>query len=769
MLKGTVKDAQNNATLEGALVYIHESGNHALTDSKGMYILTGIRTGNYHLHVEQYGYQAWSGMVKVDSSVTEFNTFLKPSPIELKQVVIGGEELKTGEQKFTQPVEVADKEFLEKNYGNTFSETLEEIPGINALNTGVGISKPVIRGMTFNRVIVNDQGIKQEGQQWGLEHGLEIDQFAVQNVEIIKGPASYIYGSDGIGGVINILPPSLPQQKNVSGEVLSVYRNNNNLLGLSSMIEGRTTQNWFRARYSHQEYGDYSVPADSFDYLGFTLPIADHSLKNTAGRINNFTLSSGKVSNWGKITATGSIFRQKAGFFSGAIGIPRADDLKPDESTRDIDLPYQQINHYKFILNSEIALGNHWLETDLGYQLNIREEHSPPHIHIPNAPTPDSDLAHRWDLHTFSFNTRYHQSIGDSIKIVTGFSFQGQKNNRKGFEFLLPEFSSLNPGIYGFLQYDLQKSLTLNAGLRADLYNVNTRKHLQPVYNSDTTLIAYDLRAPELSRSYFNWSGGVGLSWYPNERVNVKINAGKSFRVPTAAELTVNGVHHGSFRHEKGSAELSPESGYQFDLVLSKEYKKVLIKSTPFFNYFKNYIFLRPTVEFSPLPDAGQIYQYSQSEVIHSGYELMAEYHPVKKLHLSFTSEYVYTYNINTSLPLPFIPPLSLKAEVEQSYTGKKKLTKEGFFGLETNYFAGQYRTDRNEKPTPGYFLVNILSKHEISVLKQEIQVFFRINNLFDVRYLKHLSRYRLLNLPEPGRNFIVTVKIPIENSKKNN
>ncbi|MFN3343779.1 MAG: TonB-dependent receptor domain-containing protein, partial [Flavobacteriales bacterium] len=221
-------------------------------------------------------------------------------------------------------------------------------------------------------------------------------------------------------------------------------------------------------------------------------------------------------------------------------------------------------------------------------------------------------------------------------------------------------------------------------------------------------------------------------------------------------------VHHGSFRHEMGDTSLRPEVGYQIDLGLIHHDKHYIVKLTPFFNYFTNYLFLRPGAEFSPLPDAGQIYRYTQAEVLMAGAELYSEYHIVDDLHMELAAEYVYNLNVDQYLPLPFTPPGSVSISPEYTHKRKGKL-ESWFLSSDAKYFFAQNRTDRNEQVTPGYLLVSASAGIQLRFKSWSCELFLKGANLTNTRYFNHLSRYRILNLPEQGRNYSITLKIPLE------
>ncbi len=653
-----------------------------------------------------------------------------------------------------------DQGFLLKNQGNTFINTLEKLPGISSINTGVGISKPVIRGMSFNRVIVNEYGIKQEGQQWGVDHGLEIDQYNVDQVEIIKGPVSLLYGSDGIGGVINILKPRIKAGNYFNPEVLLNYRSGNDTYGGSLLLETAHNSMFARGRVTWQEYGDYRVPATEFDYNSYRLPIYNNRLKNTAGKELNFSLLTGIRKKWGITSLYFSKYGQRVGFFSGAFGIPRAYQLTDDGNIRDINLPYQDIQHIKVISNTKLFIRKTESDLDIGYQQNIREEHSPPHYHG-YGPVPQGSLALKLILRTYSLSLKFATPASDRLNFSYGLSGQIQKNERDGYEFLIPEYTTAQAGIFVLEEYKITPRLLWTSGIRADWTKQNIQKSLLPQYDATSLIIGYTQRSPAIDRDYLNLSGATGILFRINERTEIKYNIGSAFRVPTAAELTSNGVHHGTFRHEMGDSTLTAERGYMQDIILNIKKRKLDFSISPFLYYFSNYIYLSPSARFSPLADAGQVYRYTEAPVWINGIESSLSLKIGKRWNLLNALEYVWNKNIETSYPLPFTPPFSALGELEYKVvsSGKIKETRLAFAG---QYFAAQNRVDRNEKVTPGYFLINLNYSMDFFIGKQKLSIIMIGRNLTNQKYLNNMSRYRILNLPEQGVNLSCIIRLAI-------
>jgi iron complex outermembrane receptor protein len=758
-LEGRVFDEETKEALPGAEVYVHELVKGTITDVNGYFKFTGLKPARYHIHIKYIGHHSLHQYINLSEDNQEFNFYLRASFIELMEIVIESDPFKTGAVEQSLTTQTVSNDFIIKNPGGTLMTSLLKLPGINAINTGVSIAKPVIRGLSFNRVIVTDRGIKQEGQQWGADHGLEIDQFDPEQIEIVKGPASLRYGSDGMGGVIIINNPYLAEEGTVEGQFLGLYKTNNNLLGTSTMIKGNSSGLVYQGRFSTQDFGDYKVPADSFFYNGYILPIYNNRLKNTAGKERNISGMVGLKKNWGYSTITVSNYNQQAGLFPGAVGIPREYNLEDDGDPRNIDLPRQIVNHLKIISNSNILLGGNWLEIDLGYQHNDRKEEGEPHAHG-YQPEKEGILALGLDLHTYTANFRYNQVIHNKANRIFGIQYQYQVNNFKGFEFLLPSYIYNTIGGYFHEQRSFGEIFTMNYGLRLDYARINVDEHYEPDFSTENPLDSM-LRNPEINRDFYNFSGGIGISYFPSHHINLKFNAGSSYRVPTPNELSVNGIHHGTFRHEKGDPDLDPERGWQFDLNFSYHINQFLISITPFYNYYNNYIYLKPTSVFSDLPGGGQIFQYTQNDAVFLGGELILDYHLMENFHVELGAEYVANYNLDTQLPLPFTPPFSTVLDIEYAAPKLSDVLTNAFISLNTRFTAAQNRVDRNENPTDGYVLLGLSLGTDINIKQQHINLSFNIQNILNTEYMNHLSRYRWLNLPEQGRNVSISLIYP--------
>ena len=765
-ISGFVLD-ENQSELPGANLLLLPDSLFAVSSTDGRFNFTDLADGQYQLKISFIGYNEKILTIDIQDGKSDLLKVTLESQSEvLEEVVITEEHAKQEETLNTVHL---DEHFIEHNLQGAFAKSIEKLPGISAINVGVGIAKPVIRGLSANRIIVNHQGIKQESQQWGSDHGLEIDQFDVERVEIIKGPGSLQYGSDGLGGVINIMPPRLLPKNSLEGSVLGVYKTNNNHWGGSARIGLNVNDFFILARYSRQDFGDYRVPADQFIYNSFVLPILNESLKNTSGEEENFSISTGMSRSWGITRILFSKYALKAGLFSGAVGIPRSYALDDDGNNRDIDVPKQEVTHYRFSVNQTFFLGQDHLTFDAGFQRNLRQEFSFPEFHsIPSSLIdPNNTLALELALETFSLSLHYEDRINPSWKNVIGGNVQWQNNRRGGFEFLLPDFQTFRGGIFVLTEKELRKNWLVNAGVRLDYAKNNTSFFRQFVWDSNEN-ITDSLIAPITDDPFLNWSASIGSNWtFEDGKWILRANLGKSFRVPYPSETVSNGIHHGTFRHEVGTTDLQSEHGYQLDASLDWELGKFTGSLALYFNYFDNYIYLGPTfpARFSPLPEAGQIFRYRQDDAIYTGGELQWKLDIFPFLELHQAADFVQSYNPKTGLALPFTPQPAIRTDLRFSLT-EKNWVEDFYFEINHQYhFAaeGRFRLDRSENSTPAYQLWALGLGFDFKWWGQTLEISLQVQNLLDTYYLAHLSRYRLINVPEQGRNLVFTLKLPFE------
>ena len=509
-------------------------------------------------------------------------------------------------------VDVVDQDFLRKHFTGNFMQAMENIPGVQAMDIGSGFSKPMIRGMGFNRIAVLENGIKQEGQQWGADHGLELDAFNIGTVNVLKGPSSLLYGSDAMGGVIDITSPPVPSVDMLFGDVTLLGKSVNGTLGGSFMLGIKKSFWYAQVRYSEQHFGDYRIPTDTIVYLTQKMPVYGRKLKNTAGIERNIGFFAQYQRQRYKANYSVSNVYQKTGFFPGAHGIPDVSRVEDDGDSRNMELPYSKVNHLKVTTLQQYAWEKLVLSGDFGFQNNHRDEWSVFHTHYGSQPVPekDPDKELAFNLNTLSASVKVRFIGSSSWEHALGWDGQHQRNDISGYSFLLPEYYRSTTGLLWLTTYKPNNVISVSGGMRYDYGYIHISSH-EDAYLADylrkqgydeEQVEHYKWNSHAVKKKFGDYSFSLGLVWTPSERHMVKANVGRSFRLPGANELAANGVHHGTFRHEQGDTNLKSEQGWQMDASYNLRYNGFSISISPFVSWFSNYIFLRPTGEWSVLP-----------------------------------------------------------------------------------------------------------------------------------------------------------------------
>ena len=664
-------------------------------------------------------------------------------------------------------VDVVDQDFLRKHFTGNFMQAMENIPGVQTMDIGSGFSKPMIRGMGFNRIAVLENGIKQEGQQWGADHGLELDAFNIGTVNVLKGPSSLLYGSDAMGGVIDITSPPVPSVDMLFGDVTLLGKSVNGTLGGSFMLGIKKSFWYAQVRYSEQHFGDYRIPTDTIVYLTQKMPVYGRKLKNTAGIERNIGFFAQYQRQRYKANYSVSNVYQKTGFFPGAHGIPDVSRVEDDGDSRNMELPSSKVNHLKVTTLQQYAWEKLVLSGDFGFQNNHREEWSVFHTHYGSQPVPekDPDKELAFNLNTLSASVKVRFIGSSSWEHALGWDGQHQRNDISGYSFLLPEYYRSTTGLLWLTTYKPNNVISVSGGMRYDYGYIHISSH-EDAYLADylrkqgydeEQVEHYKWNSHAVKKKFGDYSFSLGLVWTPSERHMVKANVGRSFRLPGANELAANGVHHGTFRHEQGDTNLKSEQGWQMDASYNLRYNGFSISVSPFVSWFSNYIFLRPTGEWSVLPHAGQIYRYTGAEALFAGMEATIDIHFLRSFNYRISGEYVYTYNCDEHIPLSFSPPFSMR----NTLTWQRKQV---MLYAEWQSIARQNRVDRNEDRTPGANLFHLGGSLNIPIRgNQAIEITLTARNIFNTRYYNHLSFYRKVEIPEPGRNFQLLIKIPFK------
>ncbi len=651
--------------------------------------------------------------------------------------------------------------YIATHASGSLMQTLEHIPGVQAMSIGSGQSRPAIRGLGFNRMVVTENGIKHEGQQWGDDHGLEIDQFGVDRIEVLKGPAALMCGSDAIGGAINLYSNNIPTEK-LTGAVQFIGRTVNDQWGASAKIGGRTNRIFYRLHTTWIDYADSRVPTDSIQYYSYYIKLHNGKLRNTAGKERDASVMFGYLGDDFHTDLRVSDTYAKSGFFANAHGLEvRLSDTDYDSSARDIDLPYQWVNHFKAHSHTTLSADGISLNINAAFQRNVREEHSEPVSHG-YMPMPANSLECRFSKNTITATAELRGVTAFSNEYILGISTEHQHNKRDGWGFIIPDFKSNTFGVYLyhkrhwglidllFPQYDV---LDRNIGIRFDHSAIDIERYNDwyptPTTNGDSV---YVQRSANIRRKFnsVTWSWGINIEGYSWD---VKANIGKSFRMPIAKELCADGINYHIFRYEKGNRDLKAERSYQVDLSITSYSDRLEIKFEPYFNYFPNYIYLSPTADYA---EGMQLYSYKQARVLRYGFEAEAEYSIIEAFTLKAVGEYLYAKQLSGDMKgysLPFSTPWSVETSLSHGFSS-------AFVSVSTRFVGKQDRIVPPEKATDSYWTLNASAMKIWRTDKMSIELSAQANNLLNKRYYNHTSYYRLIDVPEAGRNFTVVLGV---------
>jgi len=762
-LTGIVTDEQGQP-LPGATITLNDELG-TVSDKRGRFSFEKLIPGWYIVSASYLGFEKFTTTLHL---LTPFHMDMRlhPSVHQLNELSVS-DYAQQRNRETTAAFTFADRTFLQQHESGSLMQTLSRLPGVSSMDIGSGNSKPVIRGLGFNRVVVAENGLKHEGQEWGHDHGLEIDQDNVERIEIIKGPASLMYGSNAIVGVIDLRQLAVPARNNRGGSAELRTASNNQLYGFSGSYFQRGEHWYLKTRLSASSYADYRVPADSIEYMSYYFRLKEQQMRNTAGYEYSASSTVGfQGDKFSSHLSLSNVF-MKSGFFANAHGLEIRNSAIPyDRSDRDIDLPSQQVNHLKLMSNSFYRSEAADFKLDLGIQHNLRKEFSEPLAHG-YMPVPPDSLERQFSKLSAVLSASADIRLSDNQLLSTGISTDYQRNISNGWGFILPNYRTYNTGIYAINKLHISTEWMLTAGARFDAGSISTGSYrdwyLTPANGTEQAME----RAWKLQRNYraISWATGAR---YTKGDVTLKMNLGKSFRMPNAKELASNGLNYHMYRYEKGDSTLKAEESYQFDAGISITKPRWEIHLSPFVNYFPNYIYLNPTAQYY---EAQQVFYHRQSEVFRAGGELSALAQLTDELRLTIDVEYIWSVQLSgekKGYTLPFSPPFSTMAGISYEKAKWGKL-RNPYAAIDLQLTAAQTKIVPPEKKTPGFQLVHLRAGGTVKVGHTEIQLALQARNIFNTRYFDHTSFYRLIEVPGPGRNLVASIIIPFNKHKEIN
>ena len=680
--------------------------------------------------------------------------------LNLNEVTVTGVTGDTKLKHATVPVSIIAPQLLRSKASTNIIDAISHQPGISQLTTGGSISKPIIRGLGYNRVVVMSEGVRQEGQQWGDEHGVEVDGSSINSVEILKGPASLMYGSDAMAGVVILHPQATLPEGEMKANVSTEYQTNNGLFAYNLSMAGNQKGFVWNARFSDKMAHAYKNKYDGY--------VPGSQFRERAGR-----LMLGVNKSWGHSRLTWTSYHLTPGIVEGERD-PETGELicnTDNVKTYSKALPFQEVKHYKLVWDNSLNLSTGYLKAIIGYQQNRRKEYE----------ESEDEYELFFKLHTLTYDLRYVTNQWNGWKLSTGIGGMYQKSGNEGEEYLIPDYRLFDFGIYATATKSLGDRWTLNGGVRYD----HRRMH------GDELIEDGDLRFTDFSRHFNGLTGSIGAVCNINEHFNLRLNVARGFRTPNMSELASNGVHEGSIRYELGNQQLKAEYSLQADLGLDFTSRYVSAQLALFANRIDNYIFTHRLPE--EIEEGYLTYAYTQGDARLLGFEAGADFHPVHSVHFSNTFSFVDAQQMHASSDtkyLPFTPAPRWTSELKwelfhhshstvnhhhNSNSIHRSLLNNLYIAAGLECYLKQshiYSADDTETTTPGYALLSLSAGTDINVNGKKVAEFYiTADNLLNKAYQSHLNRLKYADVNSVtgrrgvfnmGRNVTFKVVIPI-------
>ncbi len=720
-LHGKVTDFHGNP-LAGVRVTVAEFSRLVLTDQEGNYALVNLPSGTYNVTFALLGFGPQSRRVALGTDDLTLNITLNESLVELPPLQVTASPNASTALTSPQPVSVLGGAKLEADHTANLGQTIDKIPGVTAWTTGAGIGKPVIRGLSANNVLVLANGQRTDTQQWADEHSPNIETSDAERIEVIKGPASVLYGSDAVGGVVNVIPPAIPDaigtKATVGGKILGAYGTNNINPDGTLMLNGASGGFGFRAALVGRNGDNIVTPVGTLDNTGFSTVDGSIGL--------------GYHAKWG--TLTGSY-------------VHRYETLQlMDEDPA--ATPFQHVTDNRFNVGLVAPTGGaSRIEANVGYDSNRRRE-------FEQAGDTEDEVASGLQNGLWTSDVHYHNNpLGPFVGTI---GVQGYHNgwDRFGTEKFLPPNQAFGIGVFGFEQADFGH-FTLSLGLRYDFRQLDVDE--AEVGREDRNRIV-----PEQTRTYNSVTGNIGGLYHLSEPVALVVNVGRAFRAPSIFELFGYGVHEGVPQFLIGNDSLQNQTSWTTDLALRVQSGHVQLEVGGFYTPIHNFIYSNPTSGLdtnSADPEASglQEYEVTQGNAVFYGFEAGVDYHPTRWLELEAGGDYTYAQNQVLEQPIPWIAPMRIRYSAKV-IGGDGKWYRAPYFsvGASTVLEKVASRVDPNElepgTPIPGdYTLVNFGVGAQFPVGGQLISLNLDLFNAFNQQYVWFLNRYR--NFVEDSRN----------------
>ncbi len=707
-LTGKITD-ENDLAIFGADIFSEDLQRGTSTDENGIYTIKNITNGEHTFIFSFLGYETQQKKVTFFNKDKTLNIKLFETVFHMDEVIVSTPFNKLQSQNVMK-VEHKSIQSLEKKGGTTLMESLSSIAGVSNMSTGTGIGKPVIRGLSGNRVLTYTQGVKLENYQNGEKHGLGINESGIEAIEVIKGPASLLYGSDALGGVLYLIPEKFASNNSTKVNASAKYFSNT--LGFNSSVGVKTSGDTFKfiARGAYDTHSDYKTGNDQ---------------RVTNSRYNEADFKTAFGYSGDNFTAD-----LRYNYNQSQVGIPK--EIGEQETSKEMTGLHQDLDYHIISMKNDFVLNASSIKTNIGYTHNSRKLVQKDKVTV--------DML----LNTFNYDAKWYLPEFGNFETVFGIQGMFQTNTNYGKQVFLPNADINDFGVFGNLNYDWKTS-AIQAGLRFDNRKIDTEEH--GIFGEEHFIDA-------INRSLNSFSGSVGYKTNIKQNLVTRINFASGFRAPNLSELASNGIHEG--RWEIGNSDLDNEQNIQLDLSLEYKTKHFEFFVSSFYNNIFDYIYIAPIGEEI---EGFEVYTYVQNDAYLYGGEIGIHLHPHPIDWLHFES--LYETVIGKQKEGGFLPRIpankidnTFRAEFDIDYWLDFGYV---FLNLESTF--KQNNVSDFEETSENYNLLNLGLGGNVILGKMKTNINFTIKNILNKEYISHLSVLNEEGIPNPGINFVFGIK----------
>lgn len=709
---------QDKTALVGASEYIQELNKGTVTDSDGVFYLKNLPKGPIRIQFSYVGYSSCIQTLDMSGKPQVLEITLHPVNLGINEVVVTSG-YHSDQRQNAIKIDVLAIDAAKGITTPNFMEKITTVPGVEMISKGCGVSKPVIRGLSMNDVLVLDNGVRFENYQYSDHHPLGISEFGIEKVEIVKGPISLLYGSDAIGEVINFIQEKPASIGNITGDYNAALFSNTRGISNNIGIKGASGKFFGGVRTGYASHADFRQGGGAF---APNTRFNEWSVKANAGYTGKNVFS--------------RLYYEYGDQKLGLAEEEAFEMVKPGE--RKPYVFYQQFDTHLLSSQNKVFIGKYKMELNAAYQ-------STGLAHIEEENVCEIEMR----LGTLTYEAKLFMSPDEESEYVIGFQGMNQKNENLADRpvRLLPDASIGSQAVFALLQHKFLGNLRLQGGVRYDF---------RQIASQSVELPGESTYRPRIEKAYSSLNGSVGGTYTLNRFV-FRTNFATAYRSPNLAELTSNGEHE--LRYEIGNANLLPEKSREADAGIRYNGPNITLDAAAFYNIVNDFIFIAPTGDTTA--EGVTVYQYRQAHSFLFGGEAGLIIHPSAMKWLQFESTYAEVIGRQRDgAHLPFVPSRKLAFALTLSKDKINFLEKPYVNARLTKVFE-QNRIAPDETWTPGYLLIDVSLGTTLRLGRQPLQMELGVRNLLDTKYIDHLSTLKEAGLFDPGRNMTIGIKVP--------